>query len=181
MAEPARKKMTVAEFLRWDDGTGRRYELVDGEIVAMAPPIKRHGGRSVKIAGALDRRVRPPCWVGSQLGILLPHRNDAFYEADVAVTCEPEDRERFLSEPRIIVEILSPSTQDHDLFQKLPDYRQIESLEDVLYVSTDERLVRHWVRGQESRLPRAVREGAVQLLAFGLELPIDEVYEGSDL
>jgi Uma2 family endonuclease len=41
MAKPAEKRWTVDEFLAWDDGTGRRYELVDGRIVAMAPPSER--------------------------------------------------------------------------------------------------------------------------------------------
>jgi hypothetical protein len=51
----------------------------------------------------------------------------------------------------------------------------------MLYVSAEERLVRHWVRGQESRLPARVREGSVKLQAFGVELPLDEIYEGSSL
>ena len=43
MAEPAEKRWTVEEFLAWDDGTDHRYELVDGEVVAMAPPSEAHG------------------------------------------------------------------------------------------------------------------------------------------
>jgi Uma2 family endonuclease len=181
MAEPALKKMTVAEFLNWDDRTDRRYELIDGQAVAMAPPIRQHGAFMLKIGISLDKRVRPPCWAATQLGILLPHRLDAFYEADVVVTCEPRNRERYIKEPRIVIEVLSPSTEDHDLLQKLPDYRQIPSLEDVLYVSAGERLVRHWVRGQESLLPARVREGSVKLQAFGIELPLDEIYDGAGL
>ena len=42
MAEPAEKRWTVEEFLAWDDGTDRRYELVSGQIVAMAPPSEAH-------------------------------------------------------------------------------------------------------------------------------------------
>jgi Uma2 family endonuclease len=38
MAEPAISRMTLEEFLRWDDGTDARYELIDGFPVAMAPP-----------------------------------------------------------------------------------------------------------------------------------------------
>jgi Uma2 family endonuclease len=100
----------------------------------------------------------------------------------VVATCEPRSRsERFSREPRVIVEILSPSTEDHDLLQKLPDYRTIPSLEDILYVSAEKRLVRHWRRGQESRLPAIVRAGSVKLDAFGIELPLDEIYDGSGL
>jgi len=43
MAEPAFKSMTVEEFLRWEDGTDTRFELVGGFVVAMAPPMPRQG------------------------------------------------------------------------------------------------------------------------------------------
>ena len=43
MAEPAGKRWTLEEFLTWDDGTDRRYELVEGHVVAMAPPSEAHG------------------------------------------------------------------------------------------------------------------------------------------
>ena len=43
MAEPAAKRMSLAEFLEWDDGTDTRYELIDGRPRAMAPPIEAHG------------------------------------------------------------------------------------------------------------------------------------------
>jgi Uma2 family endonuclease len=181
MAEPARKKMTLSEFLQWDDGTDSRYELIDGQAFAMAPPIRQHGGFTIKIGAALDKRVRPPCWVATQLGVLLPYRKDAFYEPDVVATCEPRNRERYIEAPRIVVEVLSPSTEDHDLLQKLPDYRRLPSVDDVLYISAEERLVRHWVRGQASQLPARVREGSVKLQAFDIELPLDEIYEGSGL
>ncbi len=41
MAEPAERHWAVEEFLAWDDGTDRRYELVDGQVVAVAPPCSR--------------------------------------------------------------------------------------------------------------------------------------------
>jgi Uma2 family endonuclease len=181
MAEPARRRMTVAEFLEWDDGTDRRYELAEGEIVAMAPTSRRHGGIALNLGAALKRRVPPPCWVGSEAGILLPHRNDAWYEADLAVTCEPMNELQYLKAPRIVVEISSPSTQDHDFFRKLPDYLRVESIEDILFVSATERLVRYWLRSEGQQMPTLFRDGGLRLQAFGIELPLDEIYEGSGL
>ena len=90
MAEPATRRMTLDEFLAWDDGTDRRYELWGGLVRAMAPPMPRHGllaaTLSREIGSAL--RARPPCRVFSEAGIALPDRNDTFYVADLAV-CEP--------------------------------------------------------------------------------------------
>jgi Uma2 family endonuclease len=63
MAEPAIRRMTVDDFLRWEDGTDTRYELVDGSVMAMAPPTPRHGTLVLRLGGAIDAalRARPPC------------------------------------------------------------------------------------------------------------------------
>ena len=49
MAEPAIRKMTVLDFLEWEDGTDTRYELVDGTPVAMVPPAVAHGVLSLRL------------------------------------------------------------------------------------------------------------------------------------
>jgi Uma2 family endonuclease len=64
MNEPAPAlRMTVAEFLRWDDGTDTRHELVHGEVVAMNPPADPHGRIAINAGIEIDRRLesRPPC------------------------------------------------------------------------------------------------------------------------
>ena len=61
MAEPAEKRWTVEEFLAWDDGSDRRYELVGGQIVAMAPPSEAHAAilsnLTIHIGNQLSHRV----------------------------------------------------------------------------------------------------------------------------
>jgi Uma2 family endonuclease len=83
MAEPAIGRMTVDEFLRWEDGTDTRYELVDGFVVAMAPPAPRHGALFVRLAGVINAalRGRPPCAAYGEAGIVRPDRDDTFYIA----------------------------------------------------------------------------------------------------
>jgi Uma2 family endonuclease len=81
MADPAEKRMTVAEFLEWDDGTDTRYELVRGKIVAMAPASARHSVIASKLGSALEARLNRPCYVGINAGIVRPERDDTFYGA----------------------------------------------------------------------------------------------------
>ena len=59
MASPAPKRMTIAEFLEWDDGTDRRYELLDGVPVMMAPSLEAHGELVALGAGDSARCNRP--------------------------------------------------------------------------------------------------------------------------
>src|SRR5689334_12509274 len=126
MSEPAISGITVEEFLRWDDGTDERYELVGGFVIAMAPPAARHSLLSVAIGGEVRTALRPrsPCRVYGEAGIIVPDRADTFYVADLAATCIPlQSDDRLIREPFLVVEVLSPSTAAFDRQTKVADYR----------------------------------------------------------
>ena len=135
MAEPAAKRMTLDEFLAWDDGTDTRYELWGGIVTAMAPPMPLHGRLVSRLITALSNalRGRAPCDVYSEAGVVRPDRNDTFYVADIAVSCETlSANDRLLRGPILIVEVLSPSTSSSDRQLKLADYRNIPSVREIL-------------------------------------------------
>jgi Uma2 family endonuclease len=94
MSELAVKRMTVAEFLRWEDGTDARYELLDGMVVAIAPPAIAHGILALRLGACIDAalRSRPPCFGQSEARIARPDRNDTCYIADLAVSRTPPER-----------------------------------------------------------------------------------------
>jgi Uma2 family endonuclease len=147
MAEPAVKRWTIAEFLAWDDGSDRRYELIDGTPMAMAPPSEAHGTIVMNLGRALGAQLQPPCRVVGEAGILLPDRDDAWYQADLAVTCTPPESGRSHTEgPVLIAEVLSPSTAVHDRGLKLVDYCRLASVREILLVSSTERSVQYWRR-----------------------------------
>src|SRR6516225_8572910 len=58
MAEHAINKMTVAEFVRWEDGSDTRYELLDGTPVAMTPPAVAHGMLSLRLGARIEAALR---------------------------------------------------------------------------------------------------------------------------
>jgi hypothetical protein len=80
MEEPAPRRMRVAEFIDWDDGTNTRYELVHGVPFATSPPLARHMVVGANLFHALEARLRPPCraFIGGgdvplpALGLTLP-------------------------------------------------------------------------------------------------------------
>lgn len=148
MASPVPKdRLTVEEFLNWDDGTDQRYELVDGRIVAMAPPLEAHGTIVANLIVEIRPKLKPPWRVVAEAGIRLPDRDDTCFQADLAVTCSEPDRDhRWQQDPRLIVEVLSPSTEGHDLGRKAYDYFGISSVQEVVLVWTDRRRVAHWRR-----------------------------------
>ena len=178
MAEPARKLWTLDEFLAFDDGTDTRYELIGGEIVAMTPPSGIHGALAAGLAAAIGVKLVRPCRVVTEAGIVLPDRVDAYYQADVAVTCAGLTAEPFVTEPRVIVEVLSPSTATTDYLRKLPDYRSIPSVQDILLVSSTEPRIEHWRREGDAWKVQDFRgEGVVRLQAFDVRVALAELYQ----
>ena len=181
MAEPAEKRWTVEEFLGWDDGTDRRYELVGGQIVAMAPPSEAHATIVINLGAELRSRLKPPCRVLAELGVRLPDREDSFYQFDLAVTCAPADpARRYVAEPELIVEVLSPSTALHDRGRKLDHYRQLASLNEILLVASEERRVQHWRRdGTHWVVHDLIGDADLQLATAPDPIPLAAIYEGS--
>jgi Uma2 family endonuclease len=178
MAEPARKLWTIDEFLSFDDGTDARYELIRGEIVAMAPPSGIHGALAGGLAVAIGAKLPRPCRVVTEAGIVLPDRIDAYYQADVAVTCAGLTPGPSVPEPIVIVEVLSPSTAATDYLRKLPDYRGVPSVDDILLVSSTEPRIEHWGREADGWRVQDLRgEGVVRLQAFDIEIVVADLYQ----
>jgi len=179
MSDPARHIMTVDEFLAWDDGTDTRYELVWGEPVAMAPPADAHAILAAAIAGEFHARLRRPCRARVEAGIRIPNRNDMWFQADVAVSCAPASDKPGTADPVIIVEVLSPSTADYDRGTKLPLYRQIPSVQEILIIDSTRRRAELWHReGDSWRVQDIIGDGALRFHALDVEIALADVYEG---
>jgi Uma2 family endonuclease len=175
-AQPLR--MTVAEFLAWDSPGDTRYELVGGEPVMMAPPKVQHVDIADNVTGFIRPRLRPPCRVSQGVGVLLDRETDDYFEADLAVSCEPRRAgQQHLEAPRLVVEFLSPSTRHHDLGTKLDRYRELPSVEEVLLVSSTGRRVTHWLReGDHWRVQDVIGRGFVTLALVEGPLDLDVIY-----
>jgi Uma2 family endonuclease len=179
VAEPARKLWTLDEFLAFDDGTDTRYELFDGQIVAMAPASDVHGALVMRLARRIGNALRPGCEVIAEAGIVPPERADSWYQADLAVTCAGLTGRQFVAEPVLIVEVLSPSTAATDRERKLPDYRAIPSVRDILVVSSSEPRIEHFHREQSGWKIHDLRgQDSVHLEALDLTIDLRELYAG---
>ena len=116
-----------------------------------------------------------------EFGVRLPDREDSFYQFDLAVTCAPADpARRYVAEPELIVEVLSPSTALHDRGRKLDHYRQLPSLKEVLLVASEERRVQHWRRaGTQWVVDDLIGDADLQLATLPGPIPLTGIYEGS--
>lgn len=172
--------MTVAEFVAWDDGTGARYELAYGAPMAMAPPSGRHVDIVANLTGALSRQLRRPCRVPVGGGVARHDADDEFRLPDVFVSCEPTPPVYF-REPRLVVEVLSPSTEKEDRSAKLDFYQSLPSVAAILFVWQDRRRVQLIVRDGANWVMRDFIGGSFDIAGLGVGLALDDIYAGVDL
>ncbi len=192
MAEPAIRPMTVAEFLRWEDGTDTRYELPAGEPMAMVPPAVAQGVLTARLTARSGAALRslPPCF--AQIGAAIaapdrddtcyaPDRDDTCYIADLAVTCTPLlPGQQLIAEPLLIVEILVPGTVAHDRHTKVLDYRRIESARKTLLIDSERIFAEVLRRDGERWITEIVqgRDAVLSLAAIDLTVPLSDLYGG---
>jgi Uma2 family endonuclease len=183
MAEAAIRRMTLEEFLRWDDGTDARYELIDGFPVAMAPPAEAHRILALRLGSRIDAALasRRPCNAQIEPGVARPDRADSYYVPDIAVTCEPNEPGRqAMVDPILIVEILSPSTERSDRRLKMPAYQTIDSVREIVLIDADSHHAELYRRDNNHWGIELVRGADATLFLASVELRISmsELYEG---
>ena len=182
MAEPAIRR-TLEEFLRWDDGTDTRYELIGGFPVAMAPPAEAHRILAVRLVSRIDQALtrRRPCNPQFEPGVVRLDRADSDYVPDIAVTCEPNNPGRqAMVDPILIIEILSPSTERSDRRLKLPVYQNIRSVREIMLIDADSYHAELYRRENDHWGIQLVRgaEAALSLVSVDLQISMSELYEG---
>ena len=183
MAEPAIKPMTLDEFLRWDDGTETHYELIGGFPLAMAPPAEVHRALAIRLGSRIEAALsgRRPCNAQLEAGVIRPDRAGTYFEADIAATCTPiEFGRQAIEDPFLIVEILSPSTERHDRRIKLPVYRQITTVQEILFIASDGFYAELHRRSGEQWITEILRgaDARLALTSVGIEIPLSELYDG---
>jgi Uma2 family endonuclease len=186
MSTPERPRLSEREYLELERTAEQKHEYVDGEVVAMAGGSPRHALIAANVIGTLRSLLRgTPCRpLTSDLRVHVPATGLYTYP-DVTVICgppilHPEDASVVLN-PRVIFEVLSDSTEAYDRGAKFAHYRHIETLEEYVLVSHRERTLEHFRRVDGGQwLYTAYASGAVALPALGIELPLDEVYAGTE-
>lgn len=182
MQTAERLHFSAADFLVWEESQTEKHEFVAGEVFAMTGARQDHVVVSLNIASALKQRLRgTPCRSYMADMKLKVEAADAFFYPDVMVSCHPDDRKtpQFISQPTLIVEVLSDSTADYDRGGKFVAYRKLESLQEYLIVDIDARRVECFRRTADNDwlLHDYVGEVDCQLTSLGLSLPLSEIFE----
>ncbi|MDR4307829.1 Uma2 family endonuclease [Chelatococcus sambhunathii] len=193
MAEAAQKLMTIEEFFAWEETQEERHELVDGVPVLRGEWI-RYGDQWTMMSGASQRHDQIVVNLITALRTKLRGRTCRAFSPDMSVRtssrrvrrpdsgvdCGPRrDRSTEASEPKVVIEVLSPSTRDFDMFAKLDEYRSVDAIDHVLLIDPNDPEAQLWSRGPDGWSEMTMRglDATAELSAVGLSLPLAEVYE----
>ena len=181
MNAPVRPKvrMNVAEFLSWSEAQSRgRYELVDGEILAMSPERARHNLVKLEVAVALRAAIaaaKLPCTVFTD-GITVVIDDQNTREPDATVQCGVgvDLDSTIAAAPMVVVEVVSPSSERLDTEVKLVDYFSVASICHYLIVFSEKRVVVHHQRNDAGSIAtRIAHEGEeIALNPPGMTVPV---------
>jgi Uma2 family endonuclease len=178
--------MTYAEYLALEARSPDRHEFVRGEVYAMGGGTPEHAALEAAMAGELRSALASagkPCRVYSANLRVRVEATDVACYPDVTVVCgklekSPEDAQA-ATNPLVVVEVLSASTESYDRGIKAGHYRRIPSLREYVLVAQHTRLIEVWRKNEKAVWEVAAVAGAgerVAIEALGVELAVDDVY-----
>ena len=182
VAQPQRLHMSIEDYLKLDqDRAGARYEYINGHAYLLAGGTANHSIISANLIRELSLALRgSSCLVyTSDLRVRLSEQRYVY--PDVSVSCDPRDRGavEHLQSPRLIVEVLSPSTEAYDRGKKFSYYRACPTIEEYLLVDSQQQIVEIYRREQNTfwMLHPLEPGDQVSLQSLGVSFPIAAVYE----
>jgi Uma2 family endonuclease len=178
--------MTLDEFLRWEDGTDIRYELIRGVPVPREVQPVAHGMLLARLCSVLHSALKDRRDSVAQMtaAIASPSDPDTCYLADLVATPMPiRWNEQLVHDPILIIEILSESTAAFDRGSKVPDYRRISSVNEILLIDSGRILVELHQRQGVDWTMQIIADPAVaiSLSSAGIEISMSELYDGLPL
>ena len=186
MAQPAppRHRYSYAEYLAYEQDSGLKHEYDDGQILAMAGGSRRHNALASRVSAALEngRQVGCVAFQSDQKVRVLATGKATYPDASVvcgALEGDPADPlGSTITNPSVLVEVLSPSTEQEDRGSKWQHYQLIPSLQEYVLVSQAEARVERYRRLASGAWEYSdATVGSVKLVT-GAVLDLEKLYEG---
>jgi Uma2 family endonuclease len=176
-------RMSVAEFLAWEPGDPRAWQLIDGEPHAMAPPSRTHAALQGELGSLIRNHLlenRSTCSMLITPGIVPRVRSGYnFRIPDIAVTCsEYRTEESAVSDPVLVVEVLSPGNQA-ETWANVWTYTTIPSVREILMlhtVSIRAELLRRGPDGVWPEAPEDIQAGVLTLDSIEFRVDLAALY-----
>ncbi len=186
VAQPNRSYMSVEEYFALEDSSSEtHYEYIDGVAYMLAGGRLSHSRIKLNLAVLLSNLLQgSACQVfDSDAQVRLSEKRYVF--PDVTVTCDPRDEgtDDAIRYPRLIVEVLSPSTEVYDRDQKFAYYRACSTVEEYVLVNTRYQSIEVRRRGKNQFWELAFfgPGDQVELNSIDVSISIESIYENATL
>ncbi len=181
-----KRRYTIKEYLERELDAAERHEFHDGEILAMSGGSDAHSFIIANVIREFGNQLKgKPCSVAEGNLRVRSRREPRYVYPDASVICndreyDPEDPNRHtILNPRVIVEVLSPSTEAYDRGDKFEYYQGIDSLEEYVLIAQDRPAAQSFLRqpdGTWSMMGIHGIEAALRLRSLQIEVPLAEIY-----
>jgi len=181
MASERTPSMSVEEYFELEENhPDTRYEYLDGYVYMMSGGNANHAAISGNIYAILKSLLRGSrCRVyNSDMKVRVSEQQ--YFHSDVTVSCNPNDRgmAAVIQSPRLVVEVLSPSTEARDRGRKLQCYLACPTIEEYLLVDARSIRIEIYRKEQKKWVYEAYgAEDEVELTTLGVHFPIEDAYE----
>ncbi|MFN7931718.1 MAG: Uma2 family endonuclease [Bryobacteraceae bacterium] len=174
-------RMTVKEYLEADQVSDRPLEYHDGEIFPLAESSYRHAAIDSRLHRVFGSQLKATCQVIGTMRVRISATQ--YVQPDLIVICgQPaftEESDPSLTNPSVIIDILSPSTAGYDYSGKFQLYRQLPSFEEYVVVAQDQPRIEIFRRMNDGRWLLTTYEGetaVAKVESLEIEIPLSEIY-----
>ncbi len=140
IANSQSRGFTPEEYLAWEREQPIRHEYIDGEVYAMTGGTLPHNDITLNLYSELRPHLRKQgCRINVVAVKVRVSEKGPYFYPDLVVSCDERDRRatEFLQYPKLIVEVLSPSTAGFDRGDKFKFYRRIPTLEEYVLIDSE--------------------------------------------
>lgn len=180
-----RLTFTSEDYLAWEATQTEKHEYFHGEVFAMTGTTDRHNEILLNCVVALRPQLQDkPCRLYAADVKLRVETADAYFYPDLFITSSAADHaDRHVKrEACVVIEILSPATAACDQGAKFAAYRQLPSLREYVLIDPDQPIIHVFHRNEDGHwtfLPYTTGE-TVELSSLGLQVPVAEIYAGTE-
>jgi Uma2 family endonuclease len=177
-------KLSLSQFMNWEADQEGRHEFHRGEVFAMVGGRRGHSRIIANLVRHLGNHLDgTPCQVFSE-GMKVQIGGDTILYPDVFVTCDQRFRfdEQVITEPVLMIEVLSPTTQGYDRSAKFAFYRRIRALREYALIDPDSRRVEVFRPAEDGhwKLFDMSDAAALELSSVGGRIALHDVFHGMD-
>lgn len=183
MDRQPKKYFTEKEYLEFERNSDTKHEYYKGEIFDLAGVSFNHGQIIFNLSGMLFQKLEKNCRaISSDLKVFIK-KNSLYTYPDFSIICGKidflDDRNDTITNPKVIIEILSPSTEEYDKNQKFALYKDIPSLEEYILIYQDEVKAECFLKKDNWEKSGYESQGVdMKIKSLGIDLSLKEIYEG---